>query len=69
MSFSDQSLIEQLHGMRFCGKLGKHVGCMQGCEEEYGSYACWECPDPNSPSHKMINAHEAIKKSTRMVPE
>lgn len=46
-----------------CGKLGKHVGCAQGCENEYGSYSCWECPDDNAPSHQMITAHEKAKKS------
>jgi hypothetical protein len=44
-----------------CGKAGVEVGCRQGCEEEYGSSACWECPDPNAPSHAMITAHQRTK--------
>jgi hypothetical protein len=51
----------QIFEMWKCGKSGKHVGCAQGCEKEYGTYACWECPDPNAPSHAMINAHEEAK--------
>ena len=53
----------QVFEMWKCGKAGKHVGCQQGCELEYGSVACWECPDPAGPSHAMITAHENAKRA------
>lgn len=40
---------------------GKDRGCAQGCEQEYGTYACWECPDPNASTHKEIMENEKIK--------
>lgn len=54
---------ERIFEMWKCGKKGKHVGCAQGCETEYGTYDCWECPDKDAPSHAMIKAHMATKKA------
>ena len=42
---------------------GKDKGCAQGCEQEYGTYACWECPDPNAPTHKEIMENEKKKEA------
>jgi hypothetical protein len=46
-----------------CGKKGKHVGCQQGCDGEYGTWVCQEYPDSNAPSIEMIKAHMEAKKS------
>lgn len=43
------------------GMKGKDAGCAQGCAEEYGTYACWECPDPNSLSHVEIRKRMKAK--------
>jgi len=42
-----------------CGEKGAKVGCQQGCESIWGSYDCWECPDPNAPTHAQIKAYES----------
>jgi hypothetical protein len=41
-----------------CGKAGMEVGCAQGCEETWGTKGCWECPDPNAPTHAQIEEYE-----------
>lgn len=41
-----------------CGKAGMEVGCQQGCEDIWGTKDCWECPDPNAPTHAQILEYE-----------
>ena len=43
---------------------GREKGCAQGCQQEYGTWVCWECPDPNAPTHQEIRKY-MIKKEAK----
>jgi len=43
---------------------GREKGCAQGCQQEYGTWVCWECPDPNAPTHQEIRKY-MIKKEAQ----
>lgn len=42
---------------------GREKGCSQGCQQEYGTWTCWECPDPNAPTHQEIREYMRKKEA------
>jgi hypothetical protein len=42
---------------------GREKGCAQGCQQEYGTWVCWECPDPNAPTHQEIREYMKKKEA------